>query len=600
MTASAHGQPPHDFVPLEDVEILHSCMDPAPSNATRRLAEGIIYRTFTHQQQVTDLIQQHGARANASIELPMRGCSGGWAYYLLSLTIDNLSDNTMPTIAATDEAHTPGAIRQRPVILPRWPSPQLEAAIMNALIDGGADINAPSHLDGRPIRVAIRAGNEGALSVLLARNAAVRWYAAGDDAHVMGLPITIAYQCTAASPAYEQRLLSVYRRLLEHDPTLAVQDGPATLIHSAAQDELGKYSQTFIDSYLDLLVAHGANPMATTNGWTALHDAAFGNRQHPAHVNDLVDDGLVDSSPCVADYVGRHVTAEFVNREIEPGSGDTALSFAAEELNTAIAFSQDDDMDQETRDLATYKMSLHEATIRSLLRCGADISLMPTDTEEKRCDRQVVLPQYTAVLNDVPAAAMAVVNAALRPQRSLAALLTHLLPLVAHNDGEDPAPSPLAFGPHESAAIGWKIAAFCLDMEAANETITRILTVRNSDVGRRVRGAVGHFVKSALRASGKQEVVGGTRYQQQGDMRVKVTVPPLQCFAVCGRGQVVLTGLREVVHRARLEEAARYGIEEGAIAKGFNEHLENADCQFPWHQLGRVDGRGRFVTLDSN
>ncbi|CEM36600.1 unnamed protein product [Vitrella brassicaformis CCMP3155] len=599
MTASAHGQPPHDFVPLEDVEILHSCMDPAPSNATRRLAEGIIYRTFTHQQQVTDLIQQHGARANASIELPMRGCSGGWAYYLLSLTIDNLSDNTMPTIAATDEAHTPGAIRQRPVILPRWPSPQLEAAIMNALIDSGADVNGPAGGEQLPIRIAIRAGNEGALSVLLARNAAVRW---NDHRHptVMDLPHTGEHLGYKVPPAYEQRLLSVYRRLIQHDPTLAtVQDHIGrNLIHSAAHDERWNYSQAFIDSYLDLLVANGANPMAmSTNGWTALHDAAY------IWENEL--DDPYDSSPCVVDYVGRHVPAEFVNREIH--GGETALSLAAEQLEWAIAVPQDDDADQYIRERATRKIPLHEATIRNLLRCGADISFLANRPPSpyiyisylanRPPPRELVLPQYTAVLNEVPAAAMAAVNAALRPQRSLAALLTHLLPHVAHNDGEDPAPSPLSFGPHESAAIGWKIAAFCLDMEAAHEAITRTLTVRNSDFARRVCGAVERFVKSALSASGNQEVVGGTANVDGVTVRV-----PLQCFAVNGgqQGGHRMVGVREVVHRARLDEAARHGIEGASIAKGFNEQLANADCQFLWQQLRRVDGRGRFVTLDIN
>ncbi|CEM18763.1 unnamed protein product [Vitrella brassicaformis CCMP3155] len=198
---------------------------------------------------------------------------------------------------------------------------------------------------------------------------------------------------------------------------------------------------------------------------------------------------------------------------------------------------------------------------------------------------------------------MAALNAALAPQRSLAALLTHLLPLVEHNDGKDPAPSPLSCGPHEAEAIGWKITAMCFNMRAANETITSTLTIRNSVMGDRVCAAVEHFVKSALYASSNREVVGGASNVGGVTMRV-----PLQCFAIRADScphQVVHThgrvGVREVVHRARLDEAARHDIEEGAIDKGFNEHLGNADCEFgEWQQLGRIDERGQWVILGIN
>ncbi|CEM38447.1 unnamed protein product, partial [Vitrella brassicaformis CCMP3155] len=160
-----------------------------------------------------------------------------------------------------------------------------------------------------------------------------------------------------------------------------------------------------------------------------------------------------------------------------------------------------------------------------------------------------------------------------------------------------PSPSNMAFGPHEAEAIGWKIGAFLYEPPAAVAAIDQYL-IGESVLRRRVTAAVTHFVKSAAtQTSSNRQVVGGTRYRQQGDRRVKVTVPSLQCFAVSGSGgQVVLTGVGEVVHRARLDEAASCGVD--GVVKGFNEHLGDQDCQFEWSQLGRIDkGTGMFVPL---
>ncbi|CEM23809.1 unnamed protein product [Vitrella brassicaformis CCMP3155] len=143
----------------------------------------------------------------------------------------------------------------------------------------------------------------------------------------------------------------------------------------------------------------------------------------------------------------------------------------------------------------------------------------------------------------------------------------------------------------------------CFDQDAANEAIAANIGIRHSDMARRVCAAVEHFITSALYASSNREVVGGTA--NVGGVTVRV---PLQCFAIMADSrphQVVHTrgrvGVREVVQRARLDEAARHGIEEGAINKGFNDHLGNADCQFGgWQQLGRIDEGGQWVTLGIN
>ncbi|CEM23754.1 unnamed protein product [Vitrella brassicaformis CCMP3155] len=104
---------------------------------------------------------------------------------------------------------------------------------------------------------------------------------------------------------------------------------------------------------------------------------------------------------------------------------------------------------------------------------------------------------------------------------------------------------------------------------------------------------------------GASGTAAAKRAPNVGGVTVRV---PLQCFAILVDSrphQVVHTrgrvGVREVVQRARLDEAARHGIEEGAINKGFNDHLGNADCEFGgWWKLGRIHERGQWVTLGIN
>ncbi|CEL92592.1 unnamed protein product [Vitrella brassicaformis CCMP3155] len=581
---------------LEDI-----CIEPFPDNsdATKQLVQGVVRRTFTHQQQVTQLIQQRGADPNAALWLRARGSGTiGLAYRLLSLTFDNLSDDTMPTVWARDRKDSNHRDRVRPVALPLWSSAELQTAVMEALIDGGADVDATVtrwSLYTRPIEMAIRAGNEAAVTILLARNAAVK----GRDPdgywppYVMPLPtpMTFAHLGHQVSREYEQRLMSIYRLLIQHDATVATEQDVLGLnpIHLAARLECGHYSQAFIDSYLDLLVQHGASlTLEPQNWWTPLQDAAL------------------EGSPCVVDYLSRHLPPGTIDREGGRGDGPP-LAVAAGQLNAAIEDSQDNDLPQEVRDREETKeyfsarISTQEATIRSLLRAGADIGRMEG---RMHVHRQLVLPQYAAVLNEVPTAAMAAVNAALRPQRSLAAFLMKSLPtLLPHlmeppHTGTPPAnppplPAPPGYGPHEAEAIGWKIAAMCFDWDAALTTISHSLPFRNSTLARRVTAAAAHFVDAAMYAISSREVVGGMA--NLGG----VTVPPL-CFAINGgqHGGHRLLGLCEVVHRARLDEAAQHGIQEGAINKGFNTHFGAGDSPFQWEQLGYIDEDGDFESLD--
>ncbi|CEM03200.1 unnamed protein product [Vitrella brassicaformis CCMP3155] len=542
---------------------------------TRQLSEGIISRGFTHVQQVTELIRQQGASPNAQPQLGVEGTTGDFVPYpLLSLCIDNLTDNRIPSIFAADGDD------DCPIALPRWSSPDQQEAIMKALIDGGADINAiPTDEDGedcpgaRPVRVAIASCNETAFRLLMAE--------IGLQLHgreVMDLPDTL--ETDRPTRDNEATLLSFYQQLIDRDPTLATEtDGRhgGNPVHWVASSR-PVWSQSFIDRYLDLLVAKGADITAVDNrGDTPLHCAAMWGSHR------------------VAVSLCRRLTAAEINVGKPNHPNYTPLAFAAEALDQKTQLEQDDTAEEASRDRATNEILYLKPTIRVLLQAGADIARLPTATERDRRERQLVLPEY--------ADHMAAINAALRPQRDHSMLLARLLPLAPDHDGHPthPSPSSLSFGPQEAEAVGWKIGSFLHEPHTAMATIDGYL-MGESLLKRRVSAAVAHFVtQAATRTTSNREVVGGSRHVQQdgGAKRTKVTVPPLQCFAVKGGqqggGRHRRLGVREVVHKARLHEAAQHGVE--GVVKGFNTHLGDSDCQFQWQQLGYINRRGQFEAL---
>ncbi|CEM00050.1 unnamed protein product, partial [Vitrella brassicaformis CCMP3155] len=601
-SASQGSLPPGWLAPRETIV---SCC-----RSQLELTEAIIHRTLTGPEQVAGLIQR-GADPNT--EPLMRKhkrkaqrftcwkSSGGRprAKSCLALAIDNKTSHAIPTVWTT---LVDCMCLLHPVALPRWASPQLEEAIINALINGGADINGggvdfwtenPPPLDpeNKPIKVAISGGNEAAVNILMQRQVNLR------GLMVLELPGGDGVYSHPPGPDYEKKLLSFFRRLLQHDSTLATETdrfGHNNLLHHAAENGVW-YSQAFIDAYIELLVGHGADmtAVAGTSSATPLHCAAE------------------CASHRVAESLCRRLSADDINRGTANEPNNTPLAAAArqlpsynlelenvdDELDDERDGGEDDDDDDdddsdeeldpaEEERIRTRAIPNIKATIRTLLRGGADITRLPMATEEQRRQRQFVLAEYATVLNELSEAVMSAINAALAPQRDHSTLLARLLPLAPHHDGAHPHPSPsnMAFGPHEAEGIGWKIAAFCFDWDDAAMAIGEKIGLRNSTLARRVRAAIDHFVKSALYASSNREVVGGTRYQQQGDKRVKVTVPPLQCFATraAGNGGQVV-GVREVVHRARLDEVAKYQLT--GVEKGFNAHLGNEDCQFGWGQL---------------
>ncbi|CEL93973.1 unnamed protein product [Vitrella brassicaformis CCMP3155] len=563
------------------------------SDATRELSRWIIGRRFTSAREVTDLIRQQRADPGVMTGLVGRDSSGVvYGYPLLCLAIDNKSDYTVPTIEAEDDD---GYAVLRPVALPQWSSNELQRAVLTALLDGRADINAAAdETQQTPIQVAIACGNEIAFHILMARQGID--LRASSPHMVMELP----YALRPPPSEYLQVLMSMYRQLITRDPTLATEERyDYNLVHQAAERAKGLYPQSFIDAYLDLITANGADMTAEAGiRWTPLHFAAL------------------DGSPPVADYLCRKLPADQINRLNV--FYKTPLALSAEELDDNTQQLQLPDTPEDAKDRHRAASDKYKRIIHSLLRAGGDINLIPTATEENRHQRQLVLTEYATVLNELPAAVMAAVNAALRDLREIADALTkafhngtaqqlkaafpsfdpsldslhppplppHVTPAAPWQDDE----TPLAN--RDMSAVAWRVASFFVDPSVLEQ---RPRFVQNAtEVGRRINTAMARFVEAAasLQVVGNEEVVGNGGRKRDSEGQV-VRRPQLQCFelnydsrpreAVHTHGRV---GLREVVHRARLDEAAKWGLADGAVVKGFNAHLGDADCQFTWQQLG--------------
>ncbi|CEL93397.1 unnamed protein product [Vitrella brassicaformis CCMP3155] len=553
----------HPVVPITSVDVpdgflgaeeLEARFPYGTSDVTKSLGLGVIGRTIPSAQHVTDLIEQ-GANPNIKPRLRKKGSKHrGFPYPLLAIVIDNKSDYTVLTIEAGDDDAC------RPVAPPRWSSAGLQAEIFTALLDGGADPNAEADETGQTsLRVTIRCGNQEAFDVLTARHD-IDLRPPGSRT-VMALPLTLCQP----PPEYLQLLLSMYEQLIARDHTLATEERYGyTPVRHAAFNSNAHYPQSFIDAYLDLIAANGADMTAADGiGWTPLHRAA------------------AYGSPKVADYLCRKLPADQIDRRTLTTSF-TPLSVAAYELYCRTQQLQHPNTPEATTERHRAQSGKFKLIIRSLLRAGADITsittitTIPTAIERDRRRRQLVLAEYTTVLNEVPTAVMAAVTAALAPHRSLAALLT----------------PRLAVGPQEAPIFGWRIASYLFDMDAAQEAIGEAIGVRHTDMARRVCATAEHFVKSAVyQASSNREAVGGTA--EVGGQVVRV--PQLQCFVVGGVGGRKME-LREVVQRAILDEAAKWGL-VGDIDNGFTKDVAAVVWgAVGWVEKGR-DGRVSFRSL---
>jgi len=339
-------------------------------------------------------------------------------------------------------------------------------------------------------------------------------------------------------------------------------------------------------------------------------------------------DGLSDTplhlsaqygSPYVADYLCREVPdVEDINRPCGHHTA-TPLYLAAEEL---VSQSRQLRRRGTNKEECRVKIKNYTLIVHSLLRAGADISMIGAYPVLGLVRRQRVLKEYVKVLNKLRYDVMVAINGALRPHRALAVLLTHLLPVAPHHDGAHPHPAPsgMSFGDNEAESIAWHIAAMCWDKREAYDALSAVKLRAHSVLGGRLHAAMRQFIVSAVtQAASNNEVVGGTRPVQQqqqqqdtegedeqGAKRSKVSVPPLQCFALAdgadSRPPHVVSkprrlGLREVVHRARLDEVAMYQLE--GVEKGFNTHLGDCDCLFEWQHLGYIDRSGDFQPLSA-
>ncbi|CEM17402.1 unnamed protein product [Vitrella brassicaformis CCMP3155] len=508
-------------------------------NLTKELTLGIIGRTI-NPQHVTDLIQQ-GADPDVIPRLRRKGFGcHGLGYRLLGLAIDNKSGYTVNTVQAGDYDD------DWRVALPQWSSDEQQSAIITALLDGGpftalfddgAGPNAAADENGEtPLHLAIASGNQTAFDILITRH--------DIDLHAPGPRMLMLPRPLRQPPSeYLQLLMSMYERLIQRDPTLATEErSGCNLVHAAAE------------------VAGGGAIPRNALGETPLHyAAAWGSLK-------------------VAGYFCSNLPADRI--DTQNNHGDTPIAIAATQLDRYTQDLQDLDTPEAIREMIRAEIDKYQRIIHSLLRAGGDISSIPTATERGRRGRQLVLTEYAGVLNELPTAVMAAVNAALVPHRSLAAVLTPWL----------------AVGPQEAPIFGWRIASYLFDMDTAQDAVSEAIGVRHTDMARRVCAAAEHFVHSAVyKASSNREVVGGTRHEQQSDKRVKVTVPQLQCFVVGGVGGCKME-LREVVQRAILDEAAKWGL-VGDIDNGFSKDVSAVEWgAVGWVDKGR-DGRETFRSL---
>ncbi|CEM18342.1 unnamed protein product [Vitrella brassicaformis CCMP3155] len=230
------------------------------SPANRQLASAIMCRTPQPDAQVRGLCREEGADADISILLAMHHPHSPAKHMkpisLLSLAIDG-ADSSVCVWGTND----------RDLHLPQWPSHEVQRAVLEALIACGADSNGGTP---KPLEVARWCGNLTAVEVLLKNGAAVRGLRLGHLLPGDLLP-------SSPRPEYYSALIAVYRRLLEHDPTLATEkdDDSDTPMHAALNTETSRpLPSELLCSHLDLLAEHGASLTARNAGGNTPLDCA--------------------------------------------------------------------------------------------------------------------------------------------------------------------------------------------------------------------------------------------------------------------------------------------------------------------------------------
>mmetsp|Transcript_19562 Transcript_19562/g.56086 ORF Transcript_19562/g.56086 Transcript_19562/m.56086 type:complete len:512 (+) Transcript_19562:236-1771(+) len=414
--------------------------------------------------------------------------------------------------------------------LPCWSSREEQREVLETLIRHGCQ---PGRED---LKTAISMANAVAVEVLLAHGVAVGSWA-------------LVPPRVNETPAdeYCRKLLQIYQSLVERDASIIAVPQPVHQVHVA---RLRLYPETFTEGYLDLVLDKGASvaQLPGNEGATLLSLAAMLGCRF------------------VVAYLSKHLPIAQIDAVADNG---TALAIAGMQIRKYAGADRQADY-------------CHVA--RSLLRAGASIEQLLTPlNEDEREQRRLVVDEYEKALNELPDQLTSALNDALRPHRCLAEFVAFVLTTQAPH-------SHPAIPDQEASLLAWRIAAFCIDLEAAHAAATRVLR-SDFPLGRRINTAMAHFVTcAATKTASNKEVVGGVM-EVRGQT---VSIPPLQCFAVSEGGSKREIGLREVVHKARMDEASKYGIT--GITKGFNEHLAG-DCVFEWPQLGYCDKKGCFVSM---
>jgi len=164
------------------------------------------------------------------------------------------------------------------------------------------------------------------------------------------------------SRQYETALLSVYRRLMEHDPALAheqLSDGMLSMHSAAAANASFLLSPEFIGDYLDILAAYGASPTAkSAQGFTALHC------------------NTIKGASSVVRWLCEKLGPEEVAKET---SEDGTLAAAGVHLNELLR-----------QKASPNVINRHKQAIRILLAHGASIASLPTGTPKAHHVRRLL------------------------------------------------------------------------------------------------------------------------------------------------------------------------------------------------------------------
>ncbi|CEM27223.1 unnamed protein product [Vitrella brassicaformis CCMP3155] len=216
---------------------------------SRQLADRILTRSLTcaAADEVGALVDG-GADADAAAVV--RGVNHRASFActipLLAWAVDN----------PTNSDFSPEGVQVVHSCLSNWPSREIQAAVLEALIAGGAAVTSQGK---EALGAALYFANVTALEVLLRHGVGVRLGDTGFNGPLLcPRPTTLPAR---PSPQYQNHMLAIFDTLLQHEPALATEEAPGskkTPIQWAPWP-FGEMSREFCRRYLDLLSAHGAS-----------------------------------------------------------------------------------------------------------------------------------------------------------------------------------------------------------------------------------------------------------------------------------------------------------------------------------------------------